>query len=134
MNRIWTKIMLATLGLTAAACGAESMPNGDDSVEDIIENENAAETSDALCSPSVSYVTPIGAKLNQKTTFYVVGSCLPSTTAFWVDQCANVSKIGWSTTQVAFTCTPSYSTGDKAGVVKDQTGGITLKNFTVSVK
>ncbi|MDC0743218.1 hypothetical protein [Polyangium mundeleinium] len=133
MNRNWMNVLALALGVGLTACVAETEPGEGDELDMAAENEELAEASEALCTPYVSYVTPISAKLNQKTTFYVVGSCLPATTAFWVDQCAGVTMISYSSSQVAFQCTPSWSTGYKAGVVKGQTGGVALKNFTVSV-
>jgi len=35
--------------------------------------------------------------------------------------------------QAQFTCTPSFSTGVKSGVVKTQSGGALLKSFSVTV-
>jgi hypothetical protein len=130
-----TKSALALVFVgTLTACGA-----ADEASEELLEPgeasaaEDLGQASENLCSPSVSYVSPISAVLNQEKIFSVVGSCLPSTTAFWIAECANLTKLGWSPSQVVFTCTPSYSTGLKPGVVKDQPGGVTLKNFTVQV-
>lgn len=74
------------------------------------------------------------ATLNQATTFTVYGSNLPTTLAFWVDACTNVTKLSNATTQVKFRCTPSYSTGSKSGIIKDKSGGATLKSFSVQVR
>lgn len=134
MDRVWMNLLALALGSMMTACIAESEPGGNDELEvEAEENAEFAEISQGLCLPHVSYVTPISARLNQMTPFYVVGSCLPSTTAFWIDQCAGVAQTGWSPSQVVFTCTPTWSTGNKAGVVKDQPGGVALKNFTVNV-
>ena len=85
------------------------------------------------CSPSVSSVTPTSATLNQQTTFTVNGSCLPSTIAPWIDQCANLTVTSTGATQAQFRCTPSYATGNKQGLIKDQPGGSTLYSFLVNV-
>lgn len=86
------------------------------------------------CTPVVTSVSPTTAWLNTSTTFTVGGSCLPSSLAAWVDQCANLSMLSVSSTSAKFKCTPSYSIGTKSGVIKNQSGGTTLKSFTVTVK
>jgi hypothetical protein len=78
-------------------------------------------------------VTPTTAFLNQPTTFTITGSCLPPTLAAWIGECANLSMWGVTPSQAQFTCTPSWSTGVKQGVVKTQSGGALLKSFSVSV-
>ena len=85
------------------------------------------------CTPVVTSVTPANATLNQSTKFTISGSCLPSTIAAFIAECANLVIISTSASQATFTCTPSFSTGVKNGVVKDMPGGIVLKSFTVSV-
>ncbi len=85
-------------------------------------------------NPTVTSVSPSSAKLNEQTTFTVQGSNLPSTLAFWIDACSNVTKLsGSSNTRVQFRCTPSYSTGSKSGVVKDRPSGTALRSFTLNV-
>jgi hypothetical protein len=86
------------------------------------------------CTPSVTSVTPSSATLGTPVVFTVSGSCLPDTTAFWVDECASVTALsGGTETQRRFQCTPSYSHGYKNGMVKDRTGGNTLRDFSVNV-
>ncbi len=82
----------------------------------------------------VTSVSPTVATYGQKTTFTVQGTGLTSSLAFWIDQCAYLSSTGGSSTMRTFTCTPSYSRGVKSGVVKNSSGGITLQNFTITVK
>jgi hypothetical protein len=81
----------------------------------------------------ITSVYPSSATLNQLTTFTVKGENLPNTLAFWIDDCANLTKTASSSTQVTFSCTPSYSIGNKSGVVKDKAGGSVLKNFSTQV-
>jgi surface antigen len=85
------------------------------------------------CAPFVSSVTPTTAFLNQPTTFTITGSCLPPTLAAWIGECANLSMTSVTPSQAQFTCTPSFSTGVKSGVVKTQSGGALLKSFSVTV-
>ncbi|HSN99915.1 MAG TPA: hypothetical protein VLS89_16585 [Candidatus Nanopelagicales bacterium] len=136
--------VIVMMGALSSACVADmDEPDGagaalsdsadSDSVHEEGAQEDVGEADQALCAPYVYAVSPTTAKLNQQKAFTVYGNCLPSTTAFWIGECDNVQKVGWSPSQVVFTCTPKWSTGLKSGVVKDQPGGITLKNFTVQV-
>jgi len=86
------------------------------------------------CTPSVSSVSPLTAQLNQSTVFTVQGNCLPNTTAFWIGECENVIPLSGSLEQRQFQCTPQWTTGMKAGVVKDRSDGTELLNFTVTVQ
>ncbi len=85
------------------------------------------------CTPAVSSVSPLQATLDELATFTVYGSCLPETTAVWIDECTNLVSSGGSETQRRFQCTPS-TTGSKSGVVKDKSGGSTLYSFNVAVQ
>jgi len=83
----------------------------------------------------VTSVSPLTATYGTKTTFTVKGTNLPSTLAFWIGECANLSPVsGGTATSRSFTCTPSYSKGVKDGVVKDKSGGKELYPFKVTVK
>ncbi len=83
-------------------------------------------------APVVNSISPASATLGIVTDFTIMGKNLPSTLAFWVDQCAGVESLGGSSTYMQFRCTPSYSTGEKSGVLKDAPGGNVLKNFSVN--
>ncbi|MCI5149707.1 MAG: DUF1566 domain-containing protein [Candidatus Electrothrix sp. MAN1_4] len=83
--------------------------------------------------PVISSISPLTATLDELTTFTVTGSNLPSTLAFWTADCDNVTSLGGTSTSMQFSCTPSWTTGEKNGVVKDETGGNTLYEFTVDV-
>jgi len=105
-------------------------------------NVDVSEIVATCTTPTVSSVSPLQVTLDEPATFTVNGSCLTDTTAFWIDACAspNASSIGTlfpmaggSATQRKFQCTPSYSTGSKQGVVKDQSAGTVLSNFSVNV-
>ncbi len=63
----------------------------------------------------------------------MAGSCLPTTTTAWVGDCANLTVTSAGSSQVKFTCTPSYSKGTKSGLVKQGSDGTTLKSFSVSI-
>ena len=77
-------------------------------------------------SPSFE-VSPLTVMLGQLTIFTVKGSNLSDMTAFWIDQCEDVTLLtGGTSTQRQFQCTPSWSIGTKQGVVKDKSGGNTL--------
>lgn len=83
--------------------------------------------------PEVTSVSPNKATLDELTTFTVAGSNLPSTLAFWIADCDNVTSLGGTSTLMKFNCTPSWTTGEKDGEVKDEPGGTVLKEFTVNV-
>jgi hypothetical protein len=87
-----------------------------------------------VCMPTVNSVSPSTATLNQSKQFTASGSCLSTTTtAPFIPDCANLVVNNRTATQVVFTCTPSFSTGIKAGVIKHNTDGTVLKNFSVTV-
>ncbi|QTA83458.1 S-layer homology domain-containing protein [Desulfonema limicola] len=86
-----------------------------------------------LNTPFVTSVFPRTAALDELTTFTVKGYNLPGTTAFWIDQCENIQSLGGTAEEQKFTCTPSYTAGTKDGVVKDQTDGAELYNFTINI-
>ena len=85
------------------------------------------------CTPSVSTVMPLSANLNQLTVFTVNGSCLPNTIVGFIANCVNPVTTSTSLTQAKFQCTPSFSAGVQAGLVKDKPGGVILKNFNLTV-
>ncbi|RWX44235.1 hypothetical protein H206_02231 [Candidatus Electrothrix aarhusensis] len=83
--------------------------------------------------PVVNSVSPTNVTLNELTTFTVTGSNLPSALAFFIEECEDLTPLGGSSTSMQFSCTPSWTIGVKNGVVKDETGGNTLYEFTVDV-
>ncbi|MCI5115487.1 MAG: DUF1566 domain-containing protein [Candidatus Electrothrix sp. AW1] len=83
--------------------------------------------------PEVTSVSPNKATLDELTTFTVTGEALPSTLALWIKDCENVTSLGGTSTSMQFSCTPSWTTGEKDGEVKDELGGTVLKKFTVNV-
>ncbi|MCI5178254.1 MAG: DUF1566 domain-containing protein [Candidatus Electrothrix sp. AW3_4] len=83
--------------------------------------------------PEVTSVSPNKATLDELTTFTVTGEALPSTLALWIKDCENVTSLGGTSTSMQFSCTPSWTTGEKDGKVKDEPGGTVLKKFTVNV-
>ncbi|MCI5217793.1 MAG: DUF1566 domain-containing protein [Candidatus Electrothrix sp. LOE2] len=83
--------------------------------------------------PVVNSVSPTNVTLNELTTFTVTGSNLPSVLAFFIEECKDLSPLGGSPTSMQFSCTPSWTIGVKNGVVKDETGGNILYEFTVDV-
>ncbi|MCP4344051.1 MAG: hypothetical protein GY795_00815 [Desulfobacterales bacterium] len=89
---------------------------------------------DSPATPVVTSVSPLTVIFEESTTFTVHGSDLPDTTIIWIDECDNVQSLGGNSNQHQFSCTPSYSTGIKDGIVKDQSGGTTLYSFTVDVQ
>jgi hypothetical protein len=89
---------------------------------------------EAPCSPTVDSVAPLSTSLGQSQTFTVSGSCLPPTLAAWIGECENLEMKSSSPTLAKFSCTPSWTTGLKAGVIKDKPGGAILKEFSVLVQ
>ena len=93
------------------------------------------EVTEAQPNITVTSVSPLTVTLNQATVFTVVGTNLPDSTAFWIGECEGVTLLsGGTPEQRQFQCTPSWTTGVKEGVVKDQSGGTELFNFTVTVQ
>ena len=82
----------------------------------------------------VTSVSPTTATFNQKTTFTVKGSNLTSSLALFIPECKDVRALGGNSSSRTFSCTPSYTTGKKSGLVKDRTGGTILKSFDVNVQ
>ncbi|CAA6815398.1 MAG: Unknown protein [uncultured Sulfurovum sp.] len=71
--------------------------------------------------------------LDEKTTFTVRGTYLTSQTAFFIEDCKDVVYLSGTSTSRTFSCTPSYTAGRKNGLIKEKTGGNTLKSFSVDV-
>ena len=86
---------------------------------------------DECSDPLVSIVAPDTAKIGQKTTFGIHGECLPDTTAFWIENCADVETLYITSNNAEFTCTPMGEPGIRQGVVKDKPMGNELKAFSV---
>ena len=82
---------------------------------------------------TVSSVSPTTAILNQATTFTVRGNNLPATLAFFLPECEGLTNVSRGTTEQQFRCTPSYTTGTKAGRIAAFSGGPTLLDFSVRV-
>ncbi len=88
---------------------------------------------DVPMSVSVTSVSPTRVELGRETIFTVRGTELPSTLAFFIDQCADLVSLDGDSTQRQFQCTPRFEVGRKAGVVKDRPNGTTLFTFEVDV-
>lgn len=84
--------------------------------------------------PTVTSVIPSSAVLGQATTFTVNGTNLTAGMGFWIHECAGITEVsGGSASSRQFRCTPSFSTGSKAGEVKTAPGGTLLRAFSVTV-
>ena len=83
--------------------------------------------------PAVSRVSPTTVTLDRVTTFTVTGVDLPSTLAFWIGECDGMVNTLRGSTEQWFQCTPRWTTGPKAYVVKDQSGGTLLDEGTITV-
>ncbi len=88
----------------------------------------------------VTSVTPSEVTFKKKTTFTIQGTKLPDTLAAHIHDCRDPS--GHSTLQVkhlsntkqTFECIPDYTTGQKQYIIKDKSGGKTLKTGFITVK
>jgi len=91
-------------------------------------------TVDSLSTdPSVQSVSPLRAKLEELTTFVLLGKNLPDDVDFTLDGCIGITKLASSTrTEIRFTCTSTLK-GSRRGVIKSGVSGVVLKNFTVNV-
>ena len=88
-----------------------------------------------MCMPSITWVTPTTAILNQPKQFTGWGSCLSTTTtAPFIEDCDGLIVNNRTSTSITFTCTPKWTTGLKSGVIKHASGGTVLENFWVSVR
>ena len=85
-------------------------------------------------STNSSFNASVTPRVGQQAYFQVTGSNLPSTLALAVADCANMSVIFNSTTEVRFQCLPSGSGSTKSITVKDQPGGSALYNSSVYVQ
>lgn len=85
------------------------------------------------CEPEVNSVRPSTANFEELTRFTINGSCLSETTAWWIAHCEEPTDISRSFTQIEFQCIPSWETGPQEGVVKVESGGEVLRDFTVDV-
>lgn len=88
---------------------------------------------DFTAPPKVTSITPNSATLDRLTVFTVLGTDLPSTLAFWIEDCENVTYVGGNSAAMQFSCTPSWTIGAKNGVIKDEAGGNVLHEFTIDV-
>jgi hypothetical protein len=128
-------LLLGTIGILGCVGGAD-----EDALDAVDDSEAISSTAQAVdACYYVSSVSPVYPeyvqKLNQMATFTVKGQCLPTTLAFWVDQCANVQKVaGGTSTQVQFTCMPSWNTGLKNGKVKPYSGAPELGTYVFTIK
>ncbi|MDU9048915.1 MAG: DUF1566 domain-containing protein [Candidatus Electrothrix sp. Rat3] len=101
--------------------GCETMPSGtNDQCKDVVLSV-------------VNSITPSNTTLDSLTVFTVLGTDLPSTLAFWIEECENVTYVGGNSAAQQFSCTPRWTIGTKNGVIKDNVGGNVLYNFTVNV-
>jgi hypothetical protein len=119
---------VVTVGGGCVAGGAETAETSGE-----VRGERVDEVGEAACSAWASDVVPNSAAFQQQKLFYVYGSCLPSSLALWIADCANMQKINSTSSKVIFRCTPSNTKGWKSGVVKDKPGGTQLYSFDVSV-
>lgn len=115
-----------------ACVGGKSLVESDRSIESNCSVVKKVAIQENLAT-SIHSVLPESVILNQLTTFIINGTDLPDTLAFWVDMCKDLTKLSSSKTQVKFRCTPSYSVGNKNGVIKDKPKGKELKRFSVRV-
>ena len=84
--------------------------------------------------PTVTEVKPINAIFGESTTFTIFGSGLRAEMGFWVHDCAGITEVsGGTATERQFRCTPSSTTGAKAGEVKTVAQGTLLHSFSVNV-
>ena len=102
---------------------------------------SSAVTATPMVSPQVTNVSPKQVVLDQLTEFTIKGTNLPSTLAFYIPYCQNMSQIGYSSSLATFSCTPSSSTtddgivglGNQTYLVKDAPGGMTLDTGVITV-
>ncbi len=82
--------------------------------------------------PTVSSVTPSTGTVGQVQNYTVNGSNLPSTLAFTIADADGCNQVSYSSTRTVFSCTPQAA-GSKQYIVKDYSGGTSLKYGTINV-
>lgn len=118
--------------LTAVFLAACMQANSELSARDS-SGEVIASAESASCKAYVHDVSPRSVPIDQWAHFLIQGDCLPSTLAFWVANCPDVSvEVDDSGDWAVATCWAG-SLGSHAGVVKDRAGGTELESFTVDV-
>lgn len=122
---------------SAGVCVPDASSNGTqcDTGKICSDGDCVTKTADPCSSGAQVYgVKPLKATLGQLTKFTVTGKCLPTTIAPWIADCEGIKVTKASSTVAEFTCTPKWSAGKKAGVIKNAPGGNLLLNFTINVE
>ena len=125
---LFAATMLASAPLLGCSPEVDTPETDDDVTSDTDQgsDEDVAQADQPVCTPSVSQVGPMWNVVDNKyKMFNIYGSCLPSTTAFWIANCANMTKITTpppTSILVQFKCLPS-AYGWQDWVVKDKSGG-----------
>jgi len=82
---------------------------------------------------SISSITPNTVKLNERTTFTVHGTNLPSDLALDIVDFDNIVQSGGSATELEFYATPT-AIGVKNATMRDEAGGAILKTLNITVE
>jgi hypothetical protein len=90
--------------------------------------------SDAVCADfCVTSVDHDPARFRTRVEFRVHGQDLPSSLAFWVDQCRDVRRGPNDGKTARFSCIPDHSVGTKVGIVRQSPRARLGFDFTVDV-
>ena len=150
-SRIGYGILFAIVIGFSWSCSEDSAADpgedaGDVSAPDtLVETSNSDSQLDTLTDSSdetipevddevvVASVTPVTATLNELTEFTITGANLPDTLVAWIAECEGLTYDSKSSTEVKFSCTPSWNPGEKEVQVKDAPGGSLLHEGTLTV-
>jgi aryl-phospho-beta-D-glucosidase BglC (GH1 family) len=90
-------------------------------------------TVSGVVSTTADFSAPASPRMNQRAYYRVTGSKLTSTTALEVADCMSMRLVSSSSSELRFSCMPSFSEGSKAIAVKAASGGTTVYSSWISV-
>jgi hypothetical protein len=90
-------------------------------------------TVSGVVSTNADFSAPATPRMNQRAYYRVTGSKLTSTTALDVADCVGMNLLASSSTELRFSCMPSFSDGTKALTVKAASGGTQVYSSWISV-
>jgi aryl-phospho-beta-D-glucosidase BglC (GH1 family) len=88
----------------------------------------------AVAAANADFSAPANPRMNQRAYYRVTGTNLPSTLTLAVADCARMTPVSATSTELRFHCMPSFSEGAKAVTVKDAAGATTLHSSSITVQ
>jgi aryl-phospho-beta-D-glucosidase BglC (GH1 family) len=138
MNKHLVLTALTAAVLLAGCGGSESGHDSETGVSRLLATLSAGKpvtaSVSAVNSTNATYTALSTLRVNQQAYFQVMGAKLPTTLALSVTDCAGMTTVSGTATEVRFKCTPTGTAGTKTVTVKDKTGGTTLYTGSVAVQ